>query len=235
MRSASVSQPSLDLEGWSLRSWPCRQTEVSRLPDCQFRRRNINHRHKRRDKDRDRMKSSDIERQVERRSHKGGKNIYRQRKATENEKGTPSLLSLSPSLDSDMAPGDGFRQQETEQTRLPAHMHTLPPSQAPKHMQIFQQIASKTAKEAKSKTPMAFTPLLLPILWWRLCSVFIFCVSPLLCLSTSFSFPGKSGHQQGRSLPLQLLLESLDLEVTRTCPHSHPLGVLVQNCCLKTR
>lgn len=95
MRSASVSQPSLDLEGWSLRSWPCRQTEVSRLPDCQFRRRNINHRHKRRDKDRDRMKSSDIERQVERSRHKGGKNIYRQRKATENEKGTPSLLSMS--------------------------------------------------------------------------------------------------------------------------------------------
>lgn len=171
MRSASVSQPSLDLEGWSLRSWPCSLTEVSRLPDCQFRRRNINHRHKRRDKDRDRMKSSDIERQVERRSHKGGKNIYRQRKATENEKGTLSLLSMSPSLDSDMAPGDGFRQQETEHTRLPAHMHTLPPSQAPKHMQIFQQIASKAAKEQRAR-----------LLWHLPMVVSLFCVY-FLCVS----------------------------------------------------
>lgn len=43
-------------------------------------------------------------------------------------------------------------------------------------------------------------------------AVFIFCVSPLLCLSPSFSLPAKSGHQQRRSLPPQLFLASLELE-----------------------
>ena len=42
------------------------------------------------------------------------------------------------------------------------------------------------------------------------CFVFIFCVSPLLCLF--LPFPSQASQGIHRSLPLQLLLASLELE-----------------------